>query len=94
MDAGGELLREGCQEQRHGLGRRMRQSKREGFVGAGPAGGEEIEAVVSLVDEARRAHATLVPAAANAALLAHARLVLTPELDLGLRMRRGDRGEP
>jgi len=30
---------------------------------------------------------------ADAALLAESRLVLTPELDLGLRMGRGDGGE-
>ena len=94
VHAGGQLLREGGEEQRHGLGRGTRQGKGEGLVGAGPAGGEEIEAVVALVGRARRTHPVLIPAMAHPALLTEPRLVLTPELDPGLRMGRGDGGEP
>jgi hypothetical protein len=93
MHAGRKRLREVREEQAHAGGGGLRQGKREGLVRAGPAGGEPIEAVEALVGEPRRAHPTLVPAVTDPALLADAGLIPTPELDLGLRMRGGDRRE-
>ena len=94
VDIRGQLLREGGEEQRHGLGRHARQGQGEGLVSTRPAGGEEIKALEALVSHPRRADATLVPAMARPALLADPRLVLTPELDSSVGMRRGDGGEP
>ena len=53
----------------------------EGLVGAGPAGGEEVEAGEALVGQPLRAHPALVPAVADPALLADPGLILAPELD-------------
>jgi hypothetical protein len=94
VGAGCQLLGEGSQEQRHGLGRGAWQGQRKGLLGAGPAGGEQVEAVVALIREAGRAHAALVPAVADPALLAEPRFILAPELDLPAWMGRGDGGEP
>jgi hypothetical protein len=66
----------------------------EGLVGARSAGGEEIEAVVPLVSQPGRADAALVPAMADAALLPDPGLILAPELDPPVGVRRADRGEP
>jgi hypothetical protein len=88
--AGRQLLREGGQEHGHGFGGRTRQRQREGLVRARAAGGEEVHAIVALIGDPRRAHAALVPAMADPALLPDPGLVFTPELDLDLRMRRGD----
>ena len=93
VHAGRQLLGEGRQEHGHGLGRGAWQGQGKGLVGAGPAGGEQIEAVVTLVRGPGRAYAPLVPAMANPAFLPDPGLVLTPELDYGLRMERGNRGE-
>ena len=94
VHAGRQLLGEGPQEQRHGLGRGTGQGQREGFVRARSAGGEQVEAIVALVGDPSWPDAALVPAMAHPAFLPDPRLILTPELDLGLRMRRGDGGEP
>ena len=63
-------------------------------VPAGAAGGEQVEAGEPLVGGPGRAHAALVPAVAGPPLLADAGLILAPELDPRLRVRRGDRREP
>jgi hypothetical protein len=52
------------------------QHQREGIMGAGFHGGEDIGEGEALVAEARRALAPFPPDMANAALLADARLVL------------------
>jgi hypothetical protein len=70
------------------------QGQREGPVGAGVAGGEQVEAGEALVRQPRRAHAGFVPAVAGPALLADAGLILAPELDLCFRVGAGDLGEP
>ena len=69
------------------------QGEREGLVRAGPAGGEQVEALEPLVRGPGRAHAALVPAVAGPALLTDAGLVLTPELDPRARVGLGDPGE-
>jgi hypothetical protein len=93
VHTGCQLLREGGEEHRHGLGCRAWQGEGEGLLGARPAGGEEIDAVVALVGETRRAHAALVPTVAHPTLLTDPGLILAPELDLRLGVRRGDHGE-
>lgn len=93
VHAGRQLLGEGRQEHDHGLCRGTWQGQGEGLVSAGPAGGEQIEAVVALVRGPRRADASFVPVMTNPAFLPDPGLVLTPELDHGLRMERGDRGQ-
>ena len=93
MHAGRKRLRKMREEQAHAGGGGLRQGKGKGLVRGWPAGGEEIEAVEALVGRAGRAHPALVPAVADPALPADPGLILAPELDPGLRVRRGDRGE-
>jgi hypothetical protein len=90
MHAGRKRLRKVCQEQAHAGGGGLRQGKGKGLVRAGPAGDKEIEVVEALVSRAGRAHATLVQAVADPALLPDSSLILAPELDLCLQMRSGD----
>jgi hypothetical protein len=90
VHAGPELSGEARQEHGPARGGRLGQGGGEGLVRARPAGGEQIEAVEAPVGQAGRADAALVPAVADPALLADAGLILTPELDLGVRMRGGD----
>jgi hypothetical protein len=93
VHAGLQLLREGGEEHGHGLGRGPRQGQGKGLVGARPAGGKQIHPVVALVGDPWRSDTVLVPAMTEPAFLPDPGLVLTPKLDLGLRMRRGDGGE-
>ena len=93
VHARSELLREGGEEHGHGLGGRTRQGQGKGLVGARPAGGKQIHPVVALVGDPWRSDTVLVPAMTEPAFLPDPGLVLTPKLDLGLRMRRGDGGE-
>ena len=75
------------------VGGRPRQGQGEGLVGAGSAGGEEMEAGIALVGDAGRTHAALVPAMADPPLLANPRLILGPNLDRLIWMLRGDGGK-
>ena len=94
MRAGRELLREARQEQAHAGRGRLGQGEGEGLVGAGAAGGEQVDALEPLVREPGRAHPALVPAAADPPFLADPGLILAPELEPCIRMRLGDRREP
>ena len=88
-----ELLSEGDQEQVHGHERRGRQGEGKSLIGAGATGGEQVEALEALVGETGWAGAALVPAVASPTLLPDPGFILAPELDLSVRMRRGDRVE-
>jgi hypothetical protein len=91
--AGLERAGEALQEHGHARGGRLGQGEREGLVGAGPAGGEQVEAGEALAGQAGRADAALVPAVAGPALLPDPGLILAPELEPLVRMGGGDRGE-
>jgi hypothetical protein len=91
--AGLELLGEGSQEQAHGREGRFRQGQREGLVAARAAGREQVEAREALVGQPGRSHAALVPTVAGPALLADPGLILAPQLEPGVRMCGGDRGQ-
>ena len=86
VDAWRKLTREVLQKERHRIGVHPRQRQREGLVRAGPAGGKQIQALEALIDDPGRTHAALIPDAGGSSLLAKARLVLTPELEAGVRM--------
>ncbi len=89
-----EVPRQVLQEHPHCARIRPRQRQREGLVRARPAGGEQVQARVALIDHAGRAHPALVPDARGPPFLADARLVLAPELELRVRMLRGDGLQP
>jgi hypothetical protein len=76
-----ELIREVVEEDPHRARVRSRQSQRKSLLGAGPAGRKQIQAGVALIDNAGRAHATLIPDARGSPLLPDTRLVLTPDLE-------------
>jgi hypothetical protein len=63
----------------HGVRRDFGQHEREGIVGTGLDGAVDVGERVALIALARRALAARVPAMADAALLADARLVLKEE---------------
>jgi len=92
--AGLELPGEALQEHGHARGGRLGQGEREGQVGAGPAGGEQVKAREAPVGEPGRAHPALVPAVAGPPFLADPGLVLTPELDPHVGMGSRDLVEP
>ena len=60
---------------------RSRQGQGEDIISSRPAGGKQGQALVALIDYARRAHPTLIPDPCRPALLAKARFVLAPELN-------------
>lgn len=82
MDVRGDLAREMGEEDLHRAGIRARQRQCEGLIGSGSARGEEVEAGIALVDDARRAHASLVPDPCGAALRPDPRLIVAPDLKL------------
>src|SRR3954467_5549405 len=86
VHTGLKLLSKVLQKDRHRVGTHPRQSQRESLVRAGPAGGEQIQALEALIDHPGWADPTLVPDPGRPALLAKARLVLAPELKTRLRM--------
>jgi hypothetical protein len=88
-----ELPGEVLQEHSHAGRGCLRQGQGKGLIGAGPAGGKEVEALETLVGQPGWTHAALVPAVAGPAFLADAGLILAPELELGFRMRGSDLGE-
>ena len=66
-----------------------RQSQSERLVGAGPAGGKQIQARVALIDNTGRAHAPLVPDPRGSPLLPNTRLILAPQLETLVGMLGG-----
>ena len=82
-DRRGELI----EELLHRLGIGVRQHEREGIVGAGLDGCEDVGEREALVAQARRALASLPPDAADAALLSDAGLVLEEQADALVFMR-------
>jgi hypothetical protein len=68
VHAGPELSGEARQEHGPARGDRLGRGEGEGLVRAGPAGGEQIEAVEVLVGQAGRTNAALVPAVADPAV--------------------------
>jgi len=82
---GAEAVEKGLHCRRPHLG----EHEGEGLVGAGADGAEDPGRRVPLVDDAARAGAALVPDTGTATLLAHAGLVLAPELNLGVGVGTG-----
>ena len=86
-----ELTREVIEKDSHRarIGSRQSQSKR--LVGAGPAGGKQIQARVALIDNTGRAHPSLVPDPRGPPLLPDTCLILAPDLKapIGMLSREG-----
>ena len=78
---------EAVEEHLHRLGIHVRHDEREGVVGAGLDGCEDVGEREALVAEPRRALAAPPPDVAGAPLLADARLVLEEEADALVFMR-------
>ena len=69
VNAGLKLVSKVLQKDRHRIGIHPRQRQREGLVRAGPAGGEQIQALEALIDDPGRAPA-FVPDPCRPAFLA------------------------
>ena len=85
---GRELTGKVFQEDRYRVGTHLRQSQCEPLVRARLAGGEQRQALETLIDHPQWTHPTLIPDPCRPTLLAQARLVLAPELQTRLRMLR------
>src|SRR5215210_37218 len=89
-----ELTREVVEKDPHRARVGSRQSQGERLVGAGPAGGKQIEARVALIDNTGRTHAPLVPDPCGSPLLPDTRLILAPELKALVGMRGSEGLQP
>ena len=86
-----ELTREGVEKEPHRARVGPWQSQGERVVGAGPAGGKQIEARVALIHDPGWAHPTFVPDPRGPPLLPDTRLILAPDLKapIGMLSREG-----
>ena len=82
-----DRLREAIEELLHCLGIHVWQDEREGVVGAGLDGCEDVGEREALVAQARWALAALPPDVGRAPLLSDARLVLEEQADALVFMR-------
>lgn len=90
MDPCGQARGEGVEEDLHHGRVGARQDECEGVVGAGADSAIEVGGLEALVGPGGRPDTFLVPDMRVAALLAHARFILEPELDIVLAMAADD----
>jgi hypothetical protein len=89
-----ELAGEVLEEDPHRARIRSREHQSKSLARAGPAGREQVQALVALIHEPGWAHASLVPDPRGPSFLPDARFVLAPDLETLARMLSRDSLKP
>ena len=89
-----ELAGEVLEENPHRARIRSRERQSKGLAGAGPAGREQVQALVALIHEPGWAHAALVPDPRGPPFLTDARFVVAPDLEMLVGMLSRDGLKP